>query len=295
MLRGERVSTALAGGQGTARAGARPDGAAGERAARRRTALVTGASAGIGRELAHVFAANGFDLVLVARTAVKLEALAAELGERHGVRADALPTDLLAPGAPQALFDEVAARGIQVEVLVNDAGRMSFGGFGEAELEQLLDMIRLNAVASTALTRLFVAPMLEARRGRVLNVGSIGAFLSLPSLAVYAATKAFILSLSESLAEELRGTGVTVTALCPGFTATEMLHEIGGLEERMRKLPGAFVMEPREVAEAGYRACMAGDVVWVPGALNRLAIGVLGWQPRWLVRRLGGLLDWWMR
>ena len=255
-----------------------------------KTALITGASSGIGLELARVFASHAFDLVLVARTETALHTLADEITEECGVRAHVVPMDLLAPDAPRRLFDEVASRGIPIEVLVNNAGIMEFGALRAMSVEQLLAMVNLNVGVTTVMTRLFLEPMVEGGGGRIMNVGSVGAFQPMPSMAVYAATKAFILSLSEALSEELKGTGVTVTAFCPGFTSTHMLDNIEGVQSVMERLPPGAVMEPDEVAREGYRACMDAVPVKVAGVSNQLTVRLLGWQPRWLVRSLGGLI-----
>jgi short-subunit dehydrogenase len=254
---------------------------------RSRTALVTGASEGIGRELARVFASRGFDVVLVARRAALLEALAAELTERCGVLAIPLAFDLSKPDAPSRLFDRTRDLDLRVDTLVNNAGALEFGAFAATPLDRLLAMPALNASALVALTRLFLGPMLEAGRGRILNLGSTGSFTPMPSLAVYAATKAFILSFSEALSEELHGTGVSVTCCCPGFTETHMANQIDGVKELKGAAP---LMDPVDVARDAYRACMRGEVVHVPGVANQLLIRSLGLPPRWLVRWLGGAI-----
>jgi short-subunit dehydrogenase len=251
------------------------------------TALVTGASEGIGRELARVFASERFDVVLVARSQEKLAALAAELAERHGVRAEPIALDLSRPEAPGQLFGATRRRGLHVDVLVNNAGVMEFGSFVETPVERLVAMVSLNVGALTALARLYVEPMIVARYGHLLNVASTGAFLPMPSMAAYAATKAYILSLSEALSEELRDTGVSVTVCCPGFTHTHMSGQIPGIEKLERVAP---ISEPEEVARAAFDACIHDRVVSVPGVANKVALGVLGSAPRWLVRRLGGAI-----
>jgi hypothetical protein len=254
---------------------------------RSQTALVTGASEGIGRELARVFASRGFDVVVVARRAPLLDALADELAERERVRAFPVALDLAKPDSPQRLFERTQELGLHVDTLVNNAGLMEFGAFASTPLDRLTAMPALNATALVALTRLYLGPMLAARRGRILNLGSTGSFAPMPSLAVYAATKAFILSLSEALSEELQGTGVSVTCCCPGFTETHMANQIDGVE----KLKGvAPLMDPAEVARDAFQACMRGDVVHVPGVANQLLIRALGLPPRSVVRWLGGAI-----
>ncbi|MBW2397353.1 MAG: SDR family oxidoreductase [Deltaproteobacteria bacterium] len=255
-----------------------------------KTALVTGASAGIGRGLALEFASHGFDLVLVARSAGKLEHAAQEARERFGVEALVLPLDLQGRDAPQSLFDDLSARQIPIEVLVNNAGILSQGAFREMAVEPILDMLHLNTRALTILTRLFLEPMIQGGGGRVLNVASVGGFFPSPSMAVYAATKAYVISLSEALAEELQDTGVTVTALCAGFTTTEMLDEINGARSLAAQMPQGLIMDPDAVAREGYQACMEGEPVRVPGVPNQIAVRVLGWQPRGMVRALLGAL-----
>ena len=253
---------------------------------RRETALITGASEGIGRELARVFASRGFDLVLVARSAEKLEALAGELS-RHGVRAEPVPKDLSRSDAPAELFDLLTRRGVQVDALVNNAGVLEFGPFLEVDPARIAGMLDLNVRALTAMTRLFVPPMVAAKRGRVLNLGSVASFVPTPVLAAYGATKAFVLSFSEALAEELRGTGVTVSVCCPGITETHMARQVESLAKFEGLVP---LLDAAEVARSAFEACMAGEVIHVPGRANRIAIGVLGLQPRWLVRWLGGAI-----
>lgn len=258
-----------------------------------KTVLVTGASAGIGRSLALEFAAHGFDLVLVARSTEKLEAVAEEARHRHGAEALVEPLDLLDPDAPRRLFDLLSARRIPIEVLVNDAGVLQHGWFQDMPVDRICDMLHLNVRALTVLTRLFLAPMIAGGGGRILNVASIGGFFPSPSMAVYGATKAYIISLSEALAEELRDTGVTVTAVCPGFTSTDMINQIAGGESLSEQVPKSIIMDPISVARDAYQACMEGVPVRIPGVPNRLAVRVLGWQPRGLVGSLIGAVERW--
>ena len=182
----------------------------------RPTALVTGASGGIGEALARELAARGHDLVLVARSVGTLEALAAELAQAHGIIATSIGADLAASGAGRALATELRGRGLEIDIVVNNAGFADFGEFAHADLNKTMQMVALNVVTLTELTHELLPPMIERGRGRVMNLASTAAFLPGPLMAVYYATKAYVLSFSEGIAEELKGSGVTVTALCPG-------------------------------------------------------------------------------
>lgn len=254
-------------------------------------ALITGASSGIGRELAKVFAANGFDLVLVARRRGPLADLARDLARAHRSRVAVVPLDLMAPRAPRKLLEVVRRRGLVVDVLVNNAGVAVFDRFLHNELEAQLDLVRLNVAVVTALTRLFVPDMVARGRGRVLNVASAAAFQPTPSLALYGASKAFVLSLSESLAVELEGSGVTVTALCPGFTETPLVAEAERVLEKPGLVPSILMLDAAAVAREGYEACMAGTPVHISGLPYELTVYWERLQPRWLVRRLGSILS----
>ena len=253
------------------------------------TALITGASSGIGAELAHCFAAGGFDLVLVARSVDKLKSLATGLTQKHGIQARAVPLDLAQPGSVEKLSRMLHKEHLAVDVLVNCAGVLEHGQFIKMQPEQHQNMIDLNLSALTAMLATFVPQMVERGHGRVLNVASIAAFQPIPSLATYAATKAFVLSLTESLAEELKGTGVSVTALCPGVTATPMMasaeHGSPGL-----KVPGFLVGNATQVAAEGYEACMQGDVIRVPGVVNLATTLASRATPKWLLRQISGMI-----
>lgn len=256
----------------------------------RETALVTGASAGIGREIASVLARRGFDLVLVARRAEELAALAKQLGEAHAVDATIYPLDLLEDGAGERLASRVAADGIAVDLLVNNAGLIDVGTFHELPLSQQRMLVRLNVEVLMELTHRFVRPMVDRGRGRILNVASLSSFQPVPTLAVYAASKAFVLSFSEALSEELRDTGVTVTALCPGFTRTDMVERAKEASDQMRMAPDFLIGDAGDVAEQGVDGCLAARVVVVPGVLNQLQASSVGFYPRWLVRALTGAI-----
>lgn len=251
-------------------------------------ALVTGASTGIGAELARVLAAEGHDLVLVARSRDKLADLAAELTQGFGIDVRVHPWDLTAHQASARLADELDAAGLEVDILVNNAGVIEVGPFQAMEPAALGRLTDLNIGALTALTRLILPAMAARGRGRVLNVASVAAFQPVPSMAVYAATKAYVLSFTEALSEEMRGTGVTLTALCPGLTDTNMMADIKSGSATARGIPGLLVSDPADVAREGYAAMMAGEVIRVPGLGNRLATGWSRVAPRWLVRYLAG-------
>jgi short-subunit dehydrogenase len=252
--------------------------------ARAGTALITGASSGIGRELARVFASEGHDLVLVARNQKALTELGKALQKECGVRVHAVARDLARPKAAEELLAFTRKKRLAVDVLVNNAGVLYRGDFASIDLERQLELVQLNVAMPTALTRLFVEPMLKRGHGRILNVASIAGFQPLPGLGSYAASKAYLLHFTEALSEELAGTGVTATALCPGFTETGML------EPALGRLPGFVVSSAAEVARDGYRACMAGSPVQVSGLVNQLATELVRYQPRWFVRALGGFM-----
>ena len=255
-----------------------------------RRALVTGASAGIGEAFAREFASHGFNLVLVARRNAALEALAGALVAEFGVNVHVHACDLLDPDAAQGLFDECAQLDLDVDVLVNNAGLMHRGSFVEQDIDSINAITGLNIVTLTFLTRLFLEPMLERGYGRVLNITSTTAFQAGPTIAVYAASKTYILGLTEALAEELRGTGVCATAFCPGFTDTHMAVESFGENIRGDAAHSWMMMAPGEVAREGFRACMSGRVISVPGVANNILTAISRVQPRWFNRRLQSLL-----
>ena len=247
------------------------------------TALVTGASGGIGEELARLFAADGHGLVLVARRRDRLERLAAELREGHGVEARVLAADLARPDAPRELFEELEGAGVAVDALVNNAGFGSYGLFAGTDLRSELGLLQVNVVALTHLTKLFLPGMLARRRGYVMNVASTAAFQPGPLMAVYYASKAYVLSFSEALANECAGTGVVVSALCPGPTETGFVAAAGMGDSR---LFDRAVMDARTVAAEGYRGLLAGKAVVIPGLRNNLLARSIGLFPRGLVTRV---------
>src|SRR5215468_5678968 len=227
-------------------------------------ALVTGASSGIGIELARQMARDGHDLVLSARRAAPMHALAAELGA-HGADSVVIPIDLSKPGAASELAAAVETRGLLIDVLVNNAGLGGIGRLDQLDRGRVNEMLHVNVVALTELTRLLLPGMVARRRGKVMLVASTAGFQPGPRMAVYFATKAYVLSLGEALAYELRGTGVTVTTLCPGATATNFFRAAGANEIALQPS-----MSASEVARIGYRALMAGRRVVITGILNRI-------------------------
>lgn len=237
-------------------------------------ALVTGASGGIGLELAREAAAAGHDVALVARSAEALAAVADELRAR-GVEALAVVADLAERGAPHAVLDALAGR--PVDVLVNNAGFADYGPFVASDLDTALGMIAVNVGALTALTRLCLPGMVERRRGRILNVGSTAAFYPGPQMAVYYATKHYVLAFSEGIARELRGSGVTVTALCPGVTASGFQARAGLEQSRLFR---GRAMDAATVARAGWAGAMAGRLLVVPGPRNRASTALTRLLPR---------------
>lgn len=225
-------------------------------------ALITGASTGIGREFAKLFAADGWNLALTARDKARLDFLASELQSRHHISTQVLPADLSVPGVPAEIFGRL--RSAPISALVNNAGFGRQGPF--AQLDSHTALMQVNMVALVELTHLFLKPMLERREGRILNVASVAAFQPGPFLTLYYASKAFVYSFSCGLAEELRGSGVTVTVLCPGATRTEF-HARAGMTETGKWFP---IMDANQVAALGYRALMQGKTVVIPGAIYKI-------------------------
>ncbi|MBI2796696.1 MAG: SDR family oxidoreductase [Gemmatimonadetes bacterium] len=242
-------------------------------------ALVTGASGGIGLDIATLLAARGHDLVLVARRESAMADLAARLKASHGATSHVIAADLAQPGAADRLVDEVAKRGLTVDVLVNNAGYGLYGPITETDPMDEMNMLQLNVVALYRLTKLLVPGMVARKQGRVMNVASTAAFFSGPLMAVYYASKAFVLSFSEALDEELAGTGVNVTCLCPGPTRTEFRARAGTGDSKLADRP----QEPSlPVAEAGVEGLFRSDRVVIPGMKNRLETSM----PRFLPRKM---------
>ena len=252
--------------------------------------LISGASAGIGALLAGEFARGGHDLVLVARSADKLASLAQELEKKYAVKVWPLAMDLALDAAPEKLAQQLNQLGLQVEILVNNAGVLEQGAFADIPWQRHQAIIQLNISSLTAMLSQFLPGMQARGIGKILNVASIAAFQPVVTLASYAASKAYVLSLTEALAEECKGTGVTVTALCPGITATNMIASATEKNPSLVQIPEFMIGDPQRVAEEGYQACMQGEVIRVPGVINLATTLVARATPKWLVRRVAGLL-----
>jgi short-subunit dehydrogenase len=250
-------------------------------------ALITGASSGIGLEFARLFARAGHDLVLVARRREKLEQLAEECRRLYAVRAEVIVADLSDPKAAGDIHAQVSGQGIEIGFLVNNAGFGVSGPFAQTDLEAELAMIEVNIGTLTRLTKLFVRDMLKRGFGRVLNLGSTGSYSPVPLSAVYGATKAYVLSFSEALAEELRGSGVTVTALCPGATRTEFAERAGLTTRRLFR---TGVLSAERVAHIGFDAMLRGRRSVIAGALNRATVIGTRFVPRALAAKVAMLL-----
>jgi short-subunit dehydrogenase len=254
----------------------------------KQTALITGASAGLGREYARLFAKDGHDLVLVARRRERLDELARELVEAHGTTCMVVTADLATPGAGQRIADQVQAAGRTVDFLVNNAGFGRRGPFAQSDVRPQLEMIDVNVRALVELTRLFLPGMLQRRQGRILNIASMAGFVPGPFMATYYASKAFVLSFTEALAQELHGTGVTATASCPGPTSTEFGEVAGSSKSNLFK---RHLADAASVARHGYRAMLAGKVVAIPGLQNKLSVQSVRIAPRAAVRAISAKLN----
>jgi short-subunit dehydrogenase len=245
------------------------------------TALITGASSGIGLDLARLFARDGFDVVLVARSEAKLREIAAQIEKTSGHSAQVIVADLALPDAAQRVVDVLSARNIAIDALVNNAGLGMGGPFAETDWIRESEMIQVNIAALTQLTKLLLPPMVARRSGRILNVASTASFQPGPLMAVYYATKAYVLSFSEAIADELHGTGVTVTALCPGPTETGFAAAAQMSDSRLFNI--MTPAKPDAVARAGYDAMKRGKRVVIPGVFNWIMAESVRISPRRLV------------
>ena len=251
----------------------------------RSAALVTGASSGIGRELADLFAADGHELVLVARREERLRETAADLEARHGARAHVVPADLARPDAAERIGDAVNRLGLAIDHLVNNAGFSVYGPFAGSDPGAQRDVIAVNVTAVTALARRFLPGMVAQGAGRVLNVASTAAFQPGPRMAVYYASKAYVLSFSLALSVEMRGTGVTVTALCPGPSPTGFAERAGALRTPLFRTKW-FSTDPGVVARAGFEGMLRGEEIVVPGVVHKAHDLAVRLVPRSFAARL---------
>ena len=248
--------------------------------------MITGASEGIGRSFAETFAKKGHDLVLVARNAIKLQALAIELKAKYAIEAQVFAADLIPVGAAHALFEAIANKNIRIDILVNNAGMMQVEKLHECDIDNLNRLLQLNIQSLVNMTYEFVGPMVKRGDGKILNVGSIASFMPTPNFAAYGASKAFVLSFSEGVAEELRGTGVSLTCVCPGMTQTKMLSHAQGAE---KYIPNFLKADPNVLADEAYKACMKGEVVFLDKIANKLLVQWATHYPRWFVRGVNGI------
>ena len=246
-------------------------------------ALITGGSVGIGAALAEEFASHGHDLILVARSREKLEARARDIQKKFGVQVTCLPEDLTDASGARRLHEAVAALGLDVHYLVNNAGVGLYGKFATTNLDAEIKMIQLNVTSVVDLTKRFLPSMIERGSGRILNVASTAAFVPGPWMSVYYATKAFLLSFSQAIDYELKPAGITVTTLCPGPTESEFKVRAGSQRSRLFE---ALVMDAPRVARAGYGAMMEGKAVAVPGVRNKLIPVAARFAPRSMIATL---------
>lgn len=254
----------------------------------RKTALVTGASAGIGEAFARVFAANGFDLVLTARREDRLRALADELATQYGIAATVFPADLARPDGCATLADAVERAGFTIDALVNNAGFAVPGRFVTTRWTDQAGLLHVLVTSVAELTHRFVPGMIERRYGRIVNVASVAGMLpGFPGSTLYSGAKAFVIRFSQSLALETRALGVNVTAVCPGYTHSEF-HDVMGVRAKVSRFPSFLWMDADTVARQGYEAVMSGDIVYVNGRIYRAIALASRLLPESLVTRVVG-------
>lgn len=248
------------------------------------TVLITGASSGIGSEMAEVFAKDGYNLILIARNIEALQEKANKLREKNHISIFTFAKDLARITSAQEIYDEVNALGIEVDILINNAGFGTSGLFHETNLNKYLEEIQVNLISLTSLTRLFVEDMVKRKRGKIMNVASTGAFMPGPLFSVYYGSKAYVLSFSEALANELRPYGITVSALCPGAVKT-------GFQERAGKTAPKEAMDAKTVALVGYTGLVKGKRVIVPGFIYKVLTNIPRFLPRETVTNISGRLQ----
>lgn len=253
-----------------------------------KTALITGASEGIGRSFAEAFAKHGHELILVARNQQKLNELSMYLDAKYSVTCHVFPMDLTPQDSARELFKQIEKAGLSVDILINNAGMMQVEKLHEADEEVLNRLLQLNVNSLVNMTHQFVAPMVTRGAGKIMNVGSIASFMPTPNFSAYGASKAFVLSFSEGISEELKGTGVTVTCVCPGMTETKMLTHAEGME---KYIPGFMKAHPDTLASEAYDATMKGEVIFLDKLANKLLVQWATHYPRWMVRTVNGLFS----
>ncbi|BDX05627.1 SDR family NAD(P)-dependent oxidoreductase [Planctobacterium marinum] len=250
--------------------------------------LITGASEGIGRCFAEEFARQGHDLVLVARSQEKLEAMAESLRNEHSVKVTVLPQDLTQPGAAEVLAAQLQERQLQVDILVNNAGLMYVQDFFTTEPEKLEQLLTLNINAVVRMTRQFLPQMLSRDNGKIINVASIASFIPTPKFAIYGASKAFVLSFTEALVEEIKYTNVKAHCVCPGFTKTNMIQQGNGLEDN---IPGFMKVAPESLVKDAYKSVMKGETIYIHKIHNKALVQWSRLYPKWLVRGVSGFFS----
>jgi short-subunit dehydrogenase len=254
-----------------------------------KTALITGASGGIGLELANRFAKDGYGLVLIARHQGTLEQVAADLGQNYRVPVHIIDVDLSEVDAPQRVFDRVREMGVHVDVLVNNAGYGLYGPFAQTDRADELKMIDLNIRALTDLTKLFLPAMLQQRSGGIMNVASTAAFQPGPLMAVYYASKAYVLSFTEALANELQGSGVTASAFCPGPTATKFQERANMKGSKLLRMG---LMDVKQAVDVGYNGFKQRTTIVIPGSQNRFLVNLIRFLPRrWVTSIVRSISD----
>ena len=255
----------------------------------RKTALITGASSGIGYELSKVLAKNGYNLVLVSRNTEKLNVISEEIRKQHDIRIKVISKDLCKSPAPQELYNEVAAEGINIDVLVNNAGIGTYGKFIDSSTQKPMDLIQLNITSLTMLCKLFGTDMVKNGSGRILNVASTAAFQPGPLISTYYASKAYVLMLSEALKRELEQDGVTITVLCPGPTQTEFFERHDMIGTKLERSP--HIMSAAKVAEIGFSGLLKGKIIVIPGLINKLLAFSVRLAPRRVVTAIAYSLN----
>lgn len=251
-----------------------------------KSVLITGATTGIGYELAKLFAKDKFDIIIIARNEVKLKETAEELQKEFNVNVKFISKDLSDRNSAKEIYNKLKDENISPDVLVNNAGFGSHGAFSESDPDNDIDMINLNITSLVTLNRLFLNDMLKKNSGRIMNVASTAAFQPGPYMAVYYATKAFVLSFSEAVSEELSGTNVTVSCLCPGPTETEFQYRAGIKETKMMNRRSFTVMTAEEVAKTGYKKMMKGKRIIIPGFTNKAGVLFVKLFPRKIISKI---------